>query len=46
MFIKKKQKIDANDEFFPFDDELSFNFYRTFPDLSRFVQSDKESGAF
>jgi hypothetical protein len=37
MIIKKKQAIDVNDEFFPFDDEIQYKFYRELPDLSRFV---------
>ena len=41
MVIKKKAKVDETDEFFPFDDELQFKFYRDLPDLSRFVV-DKE----
>lgn len=28
------------DEFHPFDEELSFGFYRVLPDLSRFVQTE------
>eukprot|EP00347_Sterkiella_histriomuscorum_P001333 403372435 len=43
MILKKKQKVDASDEFFPFEDELTHNFYRNFPDLSRFIQSEKET---
>ena len=38
MFIKKKNKQE--DEFFPFDEELSYNFYRVLPDLSRFVLNE------
>jgi len=40
MIIKKKQMgggQDANDEFYPFDDELQFRFYKELPDLSRFL---------
>ncbi len=41
MFIKKKNKQE--EEFFPFDEELSFNFYRVLPDLSRFVLTESSS---
>lgn len=36
MVIKKKDK-EAQDEYFPFDDELQYKFYRDLPDLSRFI---------
>lgn len=40
MIIKKKQQQagpDANDEHYPFDDELQYRFYKDLPDLSRFI---------
>jgi hypothetical protein len=46
MILKKKQKMDANDEFFPFEDELTYNFYRNFPDFSRFIHNEKDASAF
>jgi hypothetical protein len=36
MVIKKKDK-EAEEEFFPFDDELQYKFYRELPDYSRFI---------
>lgn len=36
MIIKKLDK-ETEEEFYPFDDELQFRFYRELPDLSRFV---------
>lgn len=43
MIIKKKQQgvmtheESAVSEFYPFDDELQYKYYRTLPDLSRFI---------
>ncbi len=39
MIIKKKQAGggDNTDEYYPFDDELQYRFYKELPDLSRFI---------
>ena len=40
MIMKRKQMgggQDAADEFYPFDDDLQYRFYKELPDLSRFL---------
>ena len=41
--VLERRHNQPKQKFFPFDDELSYNFYKVFPDLSEYIISNEEA---